>query len=403
MSHRSSSQRRGKGARMAALAVLAIIALGGKAGGAAQAKPLGPCDGPCPPPKPVPAKPKLVTVYRSTYAYSTPYLNAARRLPLRRAVYAATCEAYSSSAGRYGNRWWSRLRGGTWVNNGDLRGKVKMGIGDCAAPGNDGQPRGGRQGCDDCKLQPKLQYVALGDSYASGESLGSYVNDGTRCHRSRRAYPFRLSLANHQLDRTVRACSGVTTADVRQNQVGWLDGNTDLVTVQIGGNDIGFIPLFAGCVAFDCRRALDHARQTAAAILLPPLRATYAKIRAGIRPGTRVVVVGYPHIFPRNPGRESYRCRNFVFPRLRAGEQAAANRLSDRLNEVIGGAARAAGFRYLDTMGLFDGHDACSRRPYLNAYILPSRYDPTKVIGSFHPNAAGHAAEATALSRLLSG
>ena len=137
--------------------------------------------------------------------------------------------------------------------------------------------------------------------------------------------------------------------------------------------------------------------------LVPRLRATYAEIRARIRPGTRVVVVGYPRIFPRNPGRENSRCRNFVFFRLRAREQAAANRLSDRLNEVIAGAARAAGFRYLNTIPLFDGHDACSSHPYLHAYIRPRRHDPTKVIGSFHPNRAGHRAEATALSRLLGG
>jgi len=118
------------------------------------------------------------------------------------------------------------------------------------------------------RLRPQLRYVALGDSYAAGESLGNYIHDGTRCHRSRRAYGFRLSLAAH-LDRTVRACSGATTAGVRQNQVSWLDGGTDLVTVQVGGNDIRVVDLFLRCVVKDdCSGALKRARQTAAAVLV---------------------------------------------------------------------------------------------------------------------------------------
>ena len=91
-------------------------------------------------------------MYRNSYAYSTPYLNARRRHPIKPGRYVATCEANSGSRGRHANPWWSRMREGTWVNNGDLRGGAKMGIGYCAAPRSDAaQPsRDGRQGCDDC-------------------------------------------------------------------------------------------------------------------------------------------------------------------------------------------------------------------------------------------------------------
>lgn len=166
--------------------MVAVIAALGTAAGPAHAVPLGQCDGPCPtqttpPPPPPPRgcfdcnsgatkpkpKPKLVTVYHRSYAYSTPYLNARTRHPVRPTTYVATCEAYSSSAGRYGNRWWSRMREGTWVNNGDLRGGVKMGIGDCAAPPNDGQPRGGRRGCDDCSPRASKVLPTCPDSHGS--------------------------------------------------------------------------------------------------------------------------------------------------------------------------------------------------------------------------------------------
>lgn len=160
--------------------VIAVIAALGTAAGPAHAVPIGPCDGACstqtvPAPPPPPPAQKLVTVYHSTHAYSTPYLNARSRHPLTPATYVAICEANSGSRGPYSNPWWTRLRNGTWVNNGDLRGGAKMGIGDCPAPANDGasQPRGGRQGCDDCSVpapqpplppaakQPKLHVVLM--------------------------------------------------------------------------------------------------------------------------------------------------------------------------------------------------------------------------------------------------
>jgi len=159
-------------ARAAALIALmtAVIAAFGSAAGPANAKPLGQCDGPCvtqttpPPPadsrggevgchdcdRHATSKQKRVTVYRTTRAYSTPYLNALKSRSLRATKYVATCEANSGSRGRHSNPWWTRLADGYWVNNGDLRGRAKMGIGDCAAPSNDNHiarnPRG--HGCD---------------------------------------------------------------------------------------------------------------------------------------------------------------------------------------------------------------------------------------------------------------
>jgi len=171
--------------RRAALALLTIAALGGAAtAGPAQARPLEQCDGPCsPPPKPPTNDPrscadcnsgatnhkqkqqeqqnqkqKTVRVYRSTRAYSTPYLDALRSVPLSATTYVATCEANSGSRGRHSNPWWSRLRNGYWVNNGDLKGPAKTGIGDCPPPPNDKQQR--RRGCDDCNVpspRPKIK------------------------------------------------------------------------------------------------------------------------------------------------------------------------------------------------------------------------------------------------------
>lgn len=154
--NRSTSQHPRRPARSATLMVTLIAALGSGAAGA-HAAPLGQCDGPCPPQTTSPPssdprggrvgcddcsapapKQKVVRVYRrDSYAHSTPYFNARSRHPLRAGTYIATCEANSGARGRFSNPWWSRLREGTWVNNGDLRGGAKMGLGVCKAPPSD--------------------------------------------------------------------------------------------------------------------------------------------------------------------------------------------------------------------------------------------------------------------------
>ncbi|MDQ3850588.1 MAG: cutinase family protein [Actinomycetota bacterium] len=98
----------------------------------------------CPSGEPTPGQPggssrgtTTVTVVQSTFAYSTPYLDARRRAVIVPGTYGAVCEARSVTAGPYSNRWWTRLSSGRWVNNSYLRGGVKMGIGDCAAPRDD--------------------------------------------------------------------------------------------------------------------------------------------------------------------------------------------------------------------------------------------------------------------------
>ena len=87
-------------------------------------------------------------------------------------------------------------------------------------------------------------YVALGDSYSSGTGLQAY-RDTTTCYRSNLAWPVQLSnsIAAKQgkaVKFTFPACSGAKTADVRANQLSQVTSKADLVTMTIGGNDLGF-------------------------------------------------------------------------------------------------------------------------------------------------------------------
>src|SRR5262245_10618074 len=78
-------------------------------------------------------------------------------------------------------------------------------------------------------------YVALGDSYASGVGTRSYIADSGSCQRSTFAYPY-IDAARIGANLRFQACSGARVADVSNNQLGPLSSGTELVTVQVGGN-----------------------------------------------------------------------------------------------------------------------------------------------------------------------
>ena len=113
-------------------------------------------------------------------------------------------------------------------------------------------------------------YVALGDSFASGEGVQPYLagsgDAGDACHRSRSAYATAVAEATG-LTLRFRACSGATIADMFRTQrtpgggnavgpqlaPGVLGPDVALVTLSIGGNDLGFGPVLRHCVMhFDC-------------------------------------------------------------------------------------------------------------------------------------------------------
>ena len=52
--------------------------------------------------------------------------------------------------------------------------------------------------------------------------------------------------ANRQFTRV--ACSCATTPDVLSNQISAVDKDSDIVTLQIGGNDVGFFDLINACI-----------------------------------------------------------------------------------------------------------------------------------------------------------
>jgi lysophospholipase L1-like esterase len=216
-------------------------------------------------------------------------------------------------------------------------------------------------------------YVALGDSYSSG--VGAPGQSGT-CLRSASSYPGLYAAANDPASYTLVACGGATTDTLRATQLSALSTGTDLVSLTIGGNDVGFAPTVLTCTLGTqaaCTAAVDDALDLLATTIPAKLDATYADIRAKA-PNATVVVLGYPVLFS-----ETGSCALMSLPK-----RQALNRGARALNAVIEARARAAGFVWSDVTDEFAGHGICSSAPYLNGLVL------IPASNSFHPNANGY-------------
>ncbi|MFD5826725.1 SGNH/GDSL hydrolase family protein [Lentzea sp. NPDC060358] len=221
-----------------------------------------------------------------------------------------------------------------------------------------------------------VNYVALGDSYASGLGTGSYDSGTGSCKRGPLAYPALYAQATAPASFKSVACSGARTGDVI-TQAGALTSATNLVTVQVGGNDAGFTDVITTCTFGsdqDCVNRVNTAKAYAANTLPGLLNNVYATIKSK-SPGARVVVLGYPRIY-KVPGSCNVG--------LSDTKRAAINSGSDALHAAISDRAGAAGFSYVDVRGAFTGHEICSSSWWLNSLSWP-------VEESYHPNRAGHA------------
>jgi len=228
-------------------------------------------------------------------------------------------------------------------------------------------------------------YVAQGDSYASGTGTREYYDSG--CQRSNHSYAKQLA-AQEGMNLSHVACSGARIPDVRANQLGALSGTTDLVTLSIGGNDAGFSSVITQCAKpwpYTCTTEMSNARSFITNTLPGQLDALYTEIQTRA-PYARVIVVGYPRLFN---GEEC----NF-FARISSTEQRDLNAIADLLASKISGVAAAHGFEFLDVRSPFDGHRVCDDVEWVNGLSNP--------IGeSYHPNRIGHDAFTNLITGML--
>ncbi|GAB3680318.1 SGNH/GDSL hydrolase family protein [Angustibacter aerolatus] len=279
-------------------------------------------------------------------------------------------------------------------------------------------------------------YVALGDSFSSGEGAGDYAPDSDRdenstwdhvgqflddhlipgdhttkkpenyCHRSGNAYGQIVAGSNDFAGgSSFAACSGAVTTDFRnpnggnadeRAQLDQITKDTSFITFSVGGNDVGFADVLRDCVwdGATCQGKHDAKFAQDLVDLKPKLVQLYRDALSRAAPGARLVVVGYPQLFPDDPS-DSY--RNLLY----ADSQVWMNAKGAELNAMLASAAREAGVEFVDPTEAFAGHGIGSDDPWFNDIELGgpgfSPVDP----GSFHPNAAGQAALAALVQEQL--
>ena len=264
-------------------------------------------------------------------------------------------------------------------------------------------------------------YVALGDSYSSGESVRPFLSQSPACDQSIYAYP---ELAYQQLlaipNLQFVACTGATTKDVTTTgqfgnlaQVDSLSPSDSLVTITVGGDDpaVDFASVLGECVEQDFAPELALLKgqllpdgscvdnpgfeqsvlsKISSSTLQTELVGTFTDIEGRVGPGTRIVALDYPDFFPTSV---PVGC----VIGLTSADSAFFNQVGNLLDQVEQHAAAAAGVDFVDVRRAFAGHGLCSSDPYMNALLLDHLQTE-----SFHPNASGQAAYASALLAHLS-
>ncbi|RZU54110.1 lysophospholipase L1-like esterase [Krasilnikovia cinnamomea] len=219
-------------------------------------------------------------------------------------------------------------------------------------------------------------YVALGDSYSSG--VGASGQSGI-CLRSPNGYPGLWDKANDPATFRSVACSGATTDTLRSSQLSALNSSTDLVTVTIGGNDVGFASTIITCTLSSdsgCAAKVAEGMKKLKEQMPAKFNATYREIRAKA-PNATVVVLGYPILFDEN-------APSCGFAGMSIPKRKSINAGAVELNKAIKAHAQAAGFRWSDVSDEFAGHGICGPSPWLHGLtVLP----PTD---SFHPTGTGY-------------
>ncbi|MFC6887347.1 MULTISPECIES: SGNH/GDSL hydrolase family protein [Actinomadura] len=255
-------------------------------------------------------------------------------------------------------------------------------------------------------------YVALGDSYSSGVGAEASLSDQNpleRCHRTSKAYYHAVSKAfPFAGGSSFWACSGATTEDVRKGkdgeppQLGRLNAGTSLVTISIGGNDVGFSKILTGCVVkLPWSKSCEEQGRDIAG-RMATLRQTLPALVDEIvdrAPRARVIMMGYPRAFSEVDGADG--------DNITLQDQRFLNARAHELGELIRQTAAEADARIVSERGLgsvefvdaysaFAGHEVGSSDPYMNGLgvsLSALSAEPR----SFHPTVKGH----EALTRLF--
>jgi lysophospholipase L1-like esterase len=229
-----------------------------------------------------------------------------------------------------------------------------------------------------------------------------------RAGRSARNYPH-LVAEQTKLELVDVTYSGATTAHVLADhqrgappQIAALDGSETLVTVTVGGNDVGYIPLLMAASAprparrlpllgTRIRELLDRGtRERALAEVFDSLCAVGTALRERA-PRARVLFVDYLTVLPP-AGRPA--------PPLSESDAGLGRHVAAALERLTAEAAAATGCEVVHAAAASRDHHAWSTKPWImkptrSGVPLPCRPAP------LHPNGAGMRAVAELVAAAL--
>jgi hypothetical protein len=241
-------------------------------------------------------------------------------------------------------------------------------------------------------------WVGLGDSYAAGPLIPSQSLSPLGCLRSDHNFAH-LAAAQDGMSLADASCSGATTANMTGSQstsagtnppqFNSLSASTKVVSLSIGGNDIGFTSILENCVTYNpfSHPCKDRYIVNGDDRISDSINAAAPKVAAALRgiharsPSARVLVVNYAAILPAS-GSGCWPQVPLGFtdvPYLRAKEQ--------QLNAMLATQAAANDAPIVD--------DATPSLPFNACTGSGTRWVEPLVPGNtaapFHPNARGEA------------
>jgi lysophospholipase L1-like esterase len=239
-------------------------------------------------------------------------------------------------------------------------------------------------------------WVGLGDSFAAGPRIPNQSLSPLGCLRSDRNFA-RQSAGALGYTLTDASCSGAETEDMfapQQTSAGTnppqldaLKADTNVVTLQIGGNDIGFTEIIENCAApnpfdgckdeyvHDGRDEISERIAATAPLVANVLQAIHAR-----SPAARVFVVNYAAILPDSGNLGCWPRVPLAFsdvPYLRSKEK--------ELNAMVAAQAAANGATTVDAYTASIGRDACKGSG--TRWVEP--LVPGNAAAPFHPNLRG--------------
>jgi len=233
-------------------------------------------------------------------------------------------------------------------------------------------------------LEPGLQYVALGSSYAAGFGIEPQQPGSRGCGRSLVDYPHLVAAKLHlQLDDV--SCGGAVTANALNTpqgsappQIDAVTSQTRLVTMTIGGNDVNYIGTAIECGQPNstCTATANTAQIDAAFAALPSSLTQLIQAVRSKAPSAIIVLVTYPRLVPPT------QC-----PALHYTPAAArlVGSMGQRLQQVFVTVAREDQVQIADpyVVGATEGPCATGTDMWVAGLVASNGFE-------YHPTVAGH-------------